>query len=49
MRTSKLDCLMTDEEANFQIPGSYNWKAKRRKYLYLTKVLRYHGNSRDLP
>ena len=39
----------THEEARYQIPGPYNWKGKRRKDIYLTKGMRYHGESRDLP
>ena len=39
----------TPEEVIYQIPGPYNWKGKRRKDFYLTKGLRYHGKSRDLP
>ena len=43
--------LFHDEEAKYQyhFPGPYNWKGKRRKDFYLTKGLRYHRKSRDLP
>ena len=43
-RLKSIDTLLANEEARYQILGSYNWKGKRRKDFYFKKRLRYYAD-----